>query len=187
MTGKKLIIEKRQDSSTRYQTTTTDADESYDYDSDYDYTDTTDQTGEGRRKFVSIMDSHYKKPPSGSKQDNLSREDIKKKLKGYIPLMTMSDKKMLTNMPYFKTWVRYISNKTKQFRTGGLLTYVAYPDYIMLVNTAKNITWSVQLKDNTIYVPDSSTVQNRDDERQKKRDVKEKLYDMYKRGQLKKV
>jgi hypothetical protein len=65
---------------------------------------------------------------------------------------------------------------------------VSYPDYIMLVNTAQNITWSVQLKDNIIYIPDQTIVKQtqkqKQEEDRKERMIKEKLYEMYKRGKL---
>lgn len=40
--------------------------------------------------------------------------------------------------------IRYFANQ--EFRMGGLVKFVKYPDYIVLANYAKNITWSVQLK-----------------------------------------
>jgi hypothetical protein len=153
-----------------------------------EYFDTEDQSGGGSSKFQRISDSKYKKPSSGSKQENMDIDDIKKKLQGYIKLKTMADKKMLTTVPPFKTWVRYINNETKQFRTGGLLMKVNYPDYIMLVNTAKNITWSVQLSDNTIFIQDPKGMEDRREKEKQKREkeetIKDKLYEMYKNGEL---
>lgn len=146
----------------------------------------TEQAG-GRAKFTSIADTNYKKPRGGSRQDNLSTDEIKKKLEGYIPLRTMKDKKVLASLPYYKTWVRYINNETTQFRTGGLLMKVVYPDYIMLANTKKNITWSVQLKDNTIFIRDPKLIESKREQEAKQEDIKEKLYKMYQRGQLKAV
>lgn len=40
--------------------------------------------------------------------------------------------------------IRYFSNQ--EFRIGGLVKFVKYPDYIVLANYSKNVTWSVQLK-----------------------------------------
>jgi hypothetical protein len=153
-----------------------------------EYFDTEDQSGGGSGKFQRISDSKYKKPSNGSKQENMEIDDIKKKLQGYIKLKTMADKKILTTVPPFKTWVRYINNETKQFRTGGLLMKVNYPDYIMLVNTAKNITWSVQLSDNTIFIQDPKEMENRREKEkqkiEKEETIKDKLYEMYKNGEL---
>jgi hypothetical protein len=148
-------------------------------------TDTEMQTDE-QNQFQSIVNVSYKKPPGGSKQDNMTTDDIRDKLKGFVALKSMNDKKILSTLPLFKTWVRYINNETKQFRSGGLLMKVVYPDYIMLVNTRKNLTWSVQLRDNIIFIRDPEQENERIQEKNKERLVKEKLYDMYLNGQLQK-
>ena len=96
----------------------------------------------------------------------------------------MKEKQLLTQLPNFKTWIRYYNTDTKQFRTGGLLMKVSFPDYIMLVNTAKNITWSVQLKNNIIYVPDPKIATQKEKENDKETAIKEKLFNLYKSGKL---
>lgn len=178
---KKIIIEKQNTSRYSTEPDYTETDTELDYTESY-YA--TEQFG-GMQAFNSISKSNYKKPTRGSKQDNLSRDEIKQKLQGYIPLRTMEDKKILSKMTPFKTWVRYINNSTKQFRTGGLLMKVEYPKYIMLANTNNNLTWSVQLKENTIYVRDPKQLENAQKEREKEKEIKDKLYDLYKRGELK--
>ena len=115
-------------------------------------------------KYSNLNSTGYKKPKGGSRQDNFSRDEILQRLENYIPLKTMKEKQLLTQLPNFKTWIRYYNTDTKQFRTGGLLMKVSFPDYIMLVNTAKNITWSVQLKNNIIYVPDPKIAQQKEKE-----------------------
>jgi hypothetical protein len=176
---KRFYIQKKGTSTSTY----TDTDQQS---STSEYFNTDDQTGGG--KFQRITDSKYKKPITGSKQENMEIDDIKKKLQGYIKLKSMEDKKILTTVPPFKTWVRYINNETKQFRTGGLLMKVNYPDYIMLVNTAKNLTWSVQLSENTIFIPDPKEMENKREKEKQKKDkeetIKNKLYEMYKNGEL---
>lgn len=147
------------------------------------YDEETTQT-DAERQFNSIVNTSYRKPSSGSKQDNMTTDEIKEKLKGFIALKTMNDKKILTTLPLFKTWVRYINNETRQFRAGGLLMKVVYPDYIMLVNTRKNLTWSVQLKDNIIFIRDPKEENERIEHKQKEQIIKEKLYGMYLNGQL---
>jgi len=122
-----------------------------------------------------------------SRQEQMSPEEIKEKLKDYIPLKTMKEKQILTTLKPYKTWVRYINQHTKQFRTGGLLLKVAYPDYIMLVNTNKKLTWSVQLKDNIIFIKDPEIIKKEESEQQREQEIKDKLYNMYKHGQLKRV
>lgn len=182
---KKYIIHKKE--------TTASTDLSDDYTSETNLTDTndytetdTDQYG-GELQFKSISTSNYKKPASGSRQDNLSKEEIKERLKGYIPLRSMQEKKILTKLPYFKTWVRYINENTKQFRTGGLLMKVVYPDYIMLANTNQSLTWSVQLKNNMIFIKNPQELQEQQEKKKKDEQIKDKLYEMYKKGQLKTI
>lgn len=135
-------------------------------------------------KYSNLNSTGYKKPKSGSRQDNFNRDEILQRLENYIPLKTMKEKQLLTQLPNFKTWIRYYNTETKQFRTGGLLMKVAFPDYIMLVNTAKNITWSVQLKNNIIYVPDPKIAKQKEKENDKETAIKEKLFNLYKSGKL---
>ena len=187
---RKFIIEKQD-------TTATTA--TSDYIDDYDeyYSDTEDVTSSipiRKRKddkvFTSIVNTDYRKPVSGSKQDNFTRDDILKRLVDYIPLKTMKEKQILQQLPVFKTWIKYYNVETKQFRTGGLLMKASYPDYIMLVNTSNNISWSVQLKDNIIYIPDPRKKNVKNDQKTQKEQkdkenlIKEKLYDMYQKGKL---
>lgn len=215
---KKLIIEKKDASTTtNYDTTEPETETNYDT-TEYDtyeyydgYTETTEQpkitkikpknTENRELVYKSIVDSNYKKSRHGSKQDKLTLDEIKEKLKGYVSLKSIQDKKVLTVLPMFKTWVRYYNTVTQQFRTGGLLMKVEYPDYIMLVNTANNISWSVQLKDNIIYIPHPNILKDKLDdqkerrekrnmekkeEREKEKQIKDKLYEMYQKGELKK-
>lgn len=135
-------------------------------------------------KYSNLNSTGYKKPKGGSRQDNFNRDEILQRLENYIPLKTMKEKQLLTQLPNFKTWIRYYNTETKQFRTGGLLMKVSFPDYIMLVNTAKNITWSVQLKNNIIYVPDPKIAKQKEKENDKETAIKEKLFNLYKSGKL---
>jgi hypothetical protein len=96
----------------------------------------------------------------------------------------MQDKKVLERLPLFKTWVRYYNTQTKQYRVGGLLMKVVYPDYIMLINTAQNLTWSVQLKDNIIYIPHPKVAEEKRQEKKRDNIIKDKLLEMYKQGKL---
>jgi hypothetical protein len=139
--------------------------------------------GGGKYRFTSLVESGYKKPREGSKQDNMTKEQIKEKLKGYKALKTMQDKRYLLNLKPFKVWIRYFNTQTKEFRVGGLLKLVD-PElrFIMLVNTNKNLTWSVQLKDNIIFVP--ANVEEKEQQKEKEKVTKEKLYKLYKEGKL---
>lgn len=180
--GKKLIIEKRD--------TTTYSDESEtDYTTNIDTdTDSYYQRGHGSGvrevSFQSIAESDYRKPRGGSRQDNMTTDEIRQRLKGFIPLKSMSEKKILTQLPLFRTWVRYINKDTHQFRIGGLLMKVEYPDYIMLANTNKNLTWSVQLKDNIFFIRNPESIQERKEEKKQDKVIKEQLFQMYKSGDL---
>lgn len=139
--------------------------------------------GGGQYKYTSIVNSGYKKPREGSKQDHMTKDQIREKLQGYRALKTSQDKRYLLNLKPFKVWIRYFNTQTKEFRVGGLLKMVD-PElrYIMLVNTNKNLTWSVQLKDNIIFVP--KDVEAKEKEREKEKMTKEKLYKLYKEGKL---
>lgn len=151
-------------------------------------TNTTTITTVQKVAYKSLIESNYKKPINGSRQDNFTRDDILKRLENCVPLKSIQDKQMLEELPIFKTWIKYYNTTTRQFRTGGLLMKVMFPDYIMLINTAQNITWSVQLKDNIIYIPDQTIVKQtqkqKEESDRKEKMIKEKLYDMYKRGKL---
>jgi hypothetical protein len=186
---KKFIIEK-QDTITTGTETETDSDE---YFSDtQDVTQDSSNYNKGVKSgFKSITNVNYKKPASGSRQDNFSREDILGKIENCIPLKTMKEKEILTRLPLFKTWIKYYNTEKKQFRTGGLLMKVEYPKYIMLVNTINNITWSVQLNATIIYIPHPKSIREKEEQRTEQRENKEKenliktkLYDMYKQGRL---
>lgn len=179
--SKKFIITKK-DSSSNYTTSeyfdVTDV-TAFTYDSDSEVTDSdsevtdTDITSQSKIKtikvsnskkkskslpkkqnFTSIVTSTYKKPKEGSVQDNYKKDDIINQLKGFIPLRTMEEKRILTQLPIFKSWIKYINLDTKQFRVGGFLMKVDYPKYITLANTRTNVSWSVQLNNTIIYIRD---------------------------------
>lgn len=107
-------------------------------------------------KFESIVNTslNYTRPRKGTKQDNYKKEDIIKQLNGFIPLRTIEEKKILTQLPIFRTWIKYINMETKQFRTGGFLMKVQHPDYITLANPRTKVSWSVQLNNNIIFIRD---------------------------------
>jgi hypothetical protein len=209
MWAKKKYIVEKQDTSTSNETTNQTTYDTTTYDTttqDYtetqteDYTETQtedyteddytedDYNEEQNCKFRSICDVKYKKPTGGTKQDNLTREDVIKQLEKYIPLKTLKDKRYLEQLPLFKCWIKYYNVKTRQFRLGGLLIKVCYPDYIMLMNPTHRITWSVQLNDNIVYIPDPRVVDlsisEEKSEKRKEMFIKNKLFDMYKRGKL---
>jgi hypothetical protein len=102
-------------------------------------------------------------------------------------LKTIIDKKILENLPVYKTWIKYINIKSKKYRTGGLLVKTSYPDYIMLANPQQKLIWSVQLQDNIIYIKDPRLVNKNKKTPDKETLIKNKLYEMYKDGRLQAV
>lgn len=159
---------------------------------DHDYTSEEEtgigsQTGAGteqKYKYSSLTDTNYK---GKSKQAEFTKEQIKEKLTGYKALKNKKDKEILLELQPFKVWVRYFNTETKKFRVGGLLKLVDQNlKYIMLVNTTKGITWSVQLDDNIIFIPDPETQKEKLKEKLREEYEKDKLYKLYKAGKLKK-
>lgn len=72
--------------------------------------------------------------------------------------------------------IKYISNEG-YFRTGGILTKNGFPNYIVLLNPYKKITWSVNLKKNNIFMEDLRKVE-------KEKKEKDNLYKLYNAGML---
>ena len=172
------------------------------------------QEQDGGASYLSIARSDYKKPRGPSKQDQLTLEQIRTKLRGHRELKTMTEKSMLKYLQPFRVWVRYYDTKKEKFRVGGLLMKVDYPNYATLVNTKNNISWSIQLNDNIIYIPETAVetakqkmreIQKQQtetrDPRTETRDetlstnetrnsrredlIKDKLYDLFMKGKLK--
>ena len=50
-------------------------------------------------------------------------------------------------------WIRYISDEGK-YRSGGILVHNKAPDYFVLKNPNNEITWSVNLTKNIIFMKD---------------------------------
>ena len=155
------------------------------------YSTSSSGSGSDKYNFDSLANSTYIKPISGSLQDNMLKEDMKKKLIGYKTLKEHNHSVLLT-LPLFKTWIRYYNPTTKQFRMGGLLMKVdSELRFIMLVNTGIKKSWSVQLKDNVIFIPDQNTtitetknIIKENNVKQKEYIIKDKLYKMYLEGKL---
>jgi hypothetical protein len=147
-----------------------------------------------KNTYTTIAHIDYKKPKGGTKQELLTKDEIRQKLKGYKALRTMEDKKYLLKIKPFNAWIRYFNTVTNEFRLGGLLQKVdPQLRYITLINTSNNISWSVQLKDNIIFVP--KDYEKRYEEKQRKKQeeitqkeketmIKEKLYKLYMDGKL---
>lgn len=132
------------------------------------------------------LDKDYVKPMEGTYQQNMSKLDILKKIEGYTKLSTIEEKAVLKDLVLFKTYVRYYDNIKKEFRLGGALIKVEYPKYIMLMNLTSKVTWSVQLQNNTIFIPDKKILKKVEVpiEQTYEEKQKEKLWSLYKQGKL---
>ena len=73
--------------------------------------------------------------------------------------------------------IKYISNEGL-FRTGGILIKNGFPEYIVLLNGYKKVTWSVNLRTNNIFMEDLRV-------KQKIKKEKDNLYKLYQAGLLK--
>ncbi len=118
-----------------------------------------------------------------TRKKQLSIEEIKSRLQGFV-LLQGDELKVLERLPIFKTWVRYITKETMQYHHGALLMKVEYPTYIVLSLPEKKFNWSVQLKDNYIFVRDPKITLAREEQRKKEIAIKEKLYELYTKGEL---
>lgn len=177
---KKKIIIKKENNTTDI-TTDDSTTDSFVKDSDYT-SDVVNEYIKGDR-FLTLLESNYNIPKNGTIQDNLTSEQILDKLKNYVPLKTLREKEVLTTLQPFKTWIKYINKDSGKFRNGGLLMKVVYPDYIMLINSVSKLTWSVQLKDNIIFVKHPKII-----EKEKEQEIiKEELYQLYLEGKLKRI
>ena len=99
-------------------------------------------------------------------------EFIKEQLKGYISV----DPKYFECVPV-GTRVRYITDKGK-FRFGGKLIKNGSPKFFVLKNAYKNVTWSVNLEKNYIYIFNEK-------ESIDEKIEKDNLYKLYKAGYVK--
>lgn len=105
-------------------------------------------------------------------QKTFTEKKIEKKLEGY--------KRLRNNQ--FKTlgpgdYIRYSING--EFRGGGRVKMIKFPDYLICMNVIKNVSWSVQLKDPTIMIW-VKTKASMDAEK----DEMKKIYELYQEGKL---
>jgi hypothetical protein len=131
------------------------------------------------------LNKDYIKPIEGSVQDNMTTTEMINQVKGYRKLDTIEEKKVLQDLTLFKTRVKYYDTEKKKFRTGGVLLKVEYPKYIMLMNLVTKIGWSVQLDKNIIFVPEDKIDEgNKKQAAEKEKKIKDKLYKLYKNGEI---
>jgi hypothetical protein len=123
-------------------------------------------------KLQRISNDHYKKNEI-TIQDNINedKDTIINSLEGYIQIpYNLCDKLILGAK------IKYITDDGL-FRFGGTLIKIGFPNYIVLLNNYKKITWSVNLKTNNIFMEDIKEIE-------KIKQEKENLYKLYKAGML---
>ena len=83
-------------------------------------------------------------------QDLISQDvnEIKIRLQGFVQIHEDNYKDIDIGI-----WIRYISDEGK-YRTGGILVHNKAPEYFVLKNPNNEITWSVNLKKNIIFMKD---------------------------------
>lgn len=107
-------------------------------------------------------------------QDQISNniDDMKARLNGFIQIHEDNYKDIDIGI-----WIRYISDKGK-YRTGGILVHNKAPEYFILKNPNNDITWSVNLKRNIIWMKDIGAKREQMIE-------KNNLYRLYEAGYVK--
>lgn len=107
-----------------------------------------------------------------STQKNMTKQEIRDDLNGF---KSLKNHEYLLKLPLYKTHIKYFNKTKKAYRTGGHLMKVD-PElrFIMLVNFKLQKSWSVQLNDNIIFIPEDSVLSNDD-----VNNLKDKLYEMY--------
>jgi hypothetical protein len=98
-------------------------------------------------KYVKKLgsDRTYKRPKK-TYQDQLSADEITKKLQGYEKVDNMAEVPLNTHIRYFKIE----PDGTQVFRTGGFLYNKRNPEEYIMLSNGKN-TWSVQVKDTVFF------------------------------------
>lgn len=123
-------------------------------------------------KFKRIDEDNYVKP-SQTKQDilNSDKNMVIKDLNGFIKIdFDDCDELILGSR------IKYISDEG-EYRIGGTLIKNGFPNYIVLLSPYKKLTWSVNLKKNTIFMEDIRNTQ-------KEKIEKNNLYKLYKAGMV---
>lgn len=122
--------------------------------------------------LVRISDDGYVKTGYGLQDEiNDDKEKIYEQLEGYIRVPHKLCEYLLQGAN-----IKYINNEG-YFRTGGVLLKNGFPNYLVLMNPYKKLTWSVNLQTNNIFVEDLDKKFNENIE-------KDNLYKLYKEGLL---
>tara|TARA_B100000768_G_C11175001_1_gene330416 strand:+ start:64 stop:462 length:399 start_codon:yes stop_codon:yes gene_type:complete len=123
-------------------------------------------------KFKRIDEDNYVKP-SETKQDILNSDKnlVIKDLNGFIKIDYEDCDELILG-----SRIKYI-NDEGEYRIGGTLIKNGFPNYIVLLSLYKKLTWSVNLKKNTIFMEDIRQTQ-------KEKIEKNNLYKLYKAGMI---
>ena len=122
--------------------------------------------------FKRIDEDLYVKPPE-TRQDimNENKELVIKDLQGYVKVDYDDCDELIMGSK-----IKYITDEGN-YRVGGILTKNGFPDYIVLLSPYKKITWSVDLRKNTIFMEDVRKTK-------KEKIEKDNLYKLYKAGMI---
>ena len=121
-------------------------------------------------KLKRIDQDGYVKPDE-TRQDimNENKELVIRDLQGYVKVDYEDCDELILGSK-----IKYITDNG-DYRVGGILTKNGFPDYIVLLSPYKKITWSVNLKKNTIFMEDVRKTKKENIE-------KDNLYKLYKAG-----
>jgi hypothetical protein len=122
---------------------------------------------------LSDKSNTYKRPKI-TKQDIISNNTnlFKEKLQHFIQIHPENYEDINNGI-----WIRYISNEGK-YRSGGQLIINKAPNFFILKNPFNNITWSVNLNNNIIFIKNMGIQQDKMVE-------KNNLYKLYEAGLVK--
>jgi hypothetical protein len=109
--------------------------------------------------------------PKETIQDKISKnpEELNKKMEGYIQIYPENYKDIECGI-----WVKYLTEDNK-YRSGGILKMNRAPDYFVLKNSFNNLSWTVNLEKNKIFIKGTSN-------KLEKMVIKNNLYKLYMAG-----
>ncbi len=119
-----------------------------------------------------IGDDNYIRPEI-TKQDLISsnKDLMREKLKDWVLVPEDYTYRLDAGLR-----VRYISNKG-EYRSGGILIKNGSPEYFVLKNPFKKLTWSVNLRENHIFVEDEG-------KKNEEKKIKNVLFKLWKDGEI---
>jgi len=109
--------------------------------------------------------------PKETVQDKISNnpEELTKKMEGYIQIFPENYKDIECGI-----WVKYLTEDNK-YRSGGILKLNRAPDYFVIKNSFNNVSWTVSLEKNKIFIKGTSI-------KLEKMVIKNNLYKLYTAG-----